>query len=148
MNMVLFVREVQSNVFYWVELQICIVGEIVVVGVVFVGWVFSGLEFIIIYIYYIVDVCLVVNVVSWISSDVVVLVFVVVIRVCSMVFFGVSERIDYIQWVVVFFIVVFQVEIVYFVHLVLSVVLCVTVSYSRSCSYGSICGESQNCGQC
>lgn len=62
----------------------------------FVGWVFSGLEFIIIYIYYIVDVCLVVNVVSWISSDVVVLVFVVVIRVCSMVFFGVSERIDYI----------------------------------------------------
>lgn len=148
MNMVLFVREVQSNVFYWVELQICIVGEIVVVGVVFVGWVFSGLEFIIIYIYYIVDVCLVVNVVSWISSDVVVLVFVVVIRVCSMVFFGVSERIDYIQWVVVFFIVVFQVEIVYFVYLVLSVVLCVIVSYSRSCSYGSICGESQNCGQC
>lgn len=148
MNMVLFVREVQSNVFYRVELQICIVGEIVVVGVVFVGRVFSGLEFIIIYIYYIVDVCLVVNVVSWISSDVVVLVFVVVIRVCSMVFFGVSERIDYIQWVVVFFIVVFQVEIVYFVYLVLSVVLCVIVSYSRSRSYGSICGESQNCGQC
>lgn len=62
----------------------------------FVGRVFSGLEFIIIYIYYIVDVCLVVNAVSRISSDVVVLVFVVVIRVCSTVFFGVSERIDYI----------------------------------------------------
>src|SRR5699024_4163209 len=138
----------QSNVFHRVELQTSTVGETVVAGVVFVGRVFSGLEFTITHTHYTVDACPVVNAVSRTSSDAVVLVFVVVTRACSTAFLGVSERTDHTQRAVVFFIAVFQVETAHFVHLALSVALCVTASYSRSRSYGSTCGESQHCGQC
>lgn len=147
MNMRLFVGEVQSNVFDWVELQISIVGEIVVVYIGFMR-VVVVLEFIVINIYYVVDVCLVVQMVSWISGDVVVLIFVVSI-VVVVIFFGVGEGIDNVQWVVILFVMVFQVEIVSFVCFILYVVLCVIVGYGRSCSKCSgIYGCSQNNGQC
>lgn len=148
MNMVLFVREVQSNIFYWVELQISVIGEVIIVGVMFVGWVIGCLEFIVIYIDYIVDVCLIVQMVSWVGSDVVVLIFVVIVCIVSMIFFGVGEGIDYVQWVVVLFIMIFQVKIVYFICYVLCVVLSVIIGNGRSSSYCSICGKSQNSGQC
>ena len=63
-NTALLVREVQSNVFHRVELQTRTVGETVVAGVVFVGRVFSGLEFTITHTHYTVDACPVVNAVS------------------------------------------------------------------------------------
>lgn len=82
---------------YWVKLYICIISEVVIVGVVFVVsrcWVVL-VEMVIIYIDQVINVSLIVDMVSWISSDGVVLCFVVNrCVIVEVVFFSVSERGD------------------------------------------------------
>ena len=67
----LLVGNVQSNVFNWVELHTCAVGETVVAGVCISCA--SSLEFTVTNTDYTVDACPIVDAVSWTSSDAVVL---------------------------------------------------------------------------
>src|SRR5690606_6146131 len=127
----LLIGEVQSNVFDWVELHTCAIGETIVAvacGTV-QTLVFGLLEFTVANTYNTVDACPVIQAVRRTRGDAVVLTF-IVRAIFSTIFLGVSERTDHTQRVVVLLVTVLQVETVGFVHHALHIALSVTTSYS------------------
>lgn len=85
-NTALLVREVQSNIFHRVELQTSAIGEAIIAGVMFIGWVIGRLEFTVTHTDYTVDARPIVQTVSRAGSDAVVLTFVVIARTVSTIF--------------------------------------------------------------
>ncbi len=138
----LLVANVQGNVFDWVELQTCTVGEAVVAVATFVTASLGVVDvFAVANTDHTVDARPVVEAVSWTCGDRIVLRFLVETAFRT-IFFQVGEGADHTQWVVVELVTVFQVETVGLVSNALEITLRIASGYG---ALTSECGTCANC---